>query len=182
MSNSLLWGFAFISASREAALNLNPDSIFREVEAMLSMPDCYYLFLFFAEKELKLFPVSIFFKLIISSSNNDKKSNNNLFFYFHCLPQCHRSRLGLDKEQGMIHLEIGVSDGREFLLPCKFSARETLIGQVWTQEQLKEATRVQIKSLNLSLKKWVKRLKDFFFLLSMLKPLFPSWMGCSLCD
>lgn len=28
---------------------------------------------------------------------------------------CYRSRLGLDKEQGMIHLEISVSDGRKWL-------------------------------------------------------------------
>lgn len=47
------------------------------------------------------------------------------------------------------------------LLPCKFSKGEMLMGQIWRQEQLREATRVQIKSLNLSLKK--KSWGFFFF-------------------
>lgn len=43
---------------------------------------------------------------IILIYNN--KSNDSV-----CLFQCFRSRLGLDKDQGMIHLEITVAVGRE---------------------------------------------------------------------
>lgn len=61
----------------------------------------HYLYLYF-----------FFFFLIVIINNNNKCSNKLSFISTVC--RCHRSRLGLDKEQGMIHLEIGVSDGREF--------------------------------------------------------------------